>query len=75
MTRLLLIVLLVAQPALAQLRPAQPETLSVSSVALARMDTVIQDEIAKQRLPGAVVLVGRRGRLVWQKSYGSRLLS
>jgi uncharacterized protein YbbC (DUF1343 family)/CubicO group peptidase (beta-lactamase class C family) len=72
MTRLLLIVLLVAQPALAQLRPAQPETLSVSSVALARMDTVIQDEIAKQRLPGAVVLVGRRGRLVWQKSYGSR---
>ena len=72
MTRLLLILLLVAQPALAQLRPAKPETLSVSSVALARMDAVIQDEIAKHRLPGAVVLVSRKGRLVWQKSYGSR---
>ena len=74
MTRLLLIVFLVAQPALAQLRPAPPETLSVSSVALARMDSVIQDDIAKQRLPGAVVLVSRRGRLVWQKSYGSRAI-
>src|SRR5688572_31566527 len=74
MTRLLLIVLLVAQPALAQLRPAPPETLSVSSDALARMDSVIQDDIAKQRLPGAVVLVSRRGRLVWQKSYGSRAI-
>jgi uncharacterized protein YbbC (DUF1343 family)/CubicO group peptidase (beta-lactamase class C family) len=72
MTRLLLIVLLVAQPVLAQLRPAKPETIAVSSVALARMDAVIQDEIAKQRLPGAVVLVSRKGRLVWQKSYGSR---
>ncbi|MCA1577597.1 MAG: DUF1343 domain-containing protein [Acidobacteria bacterium] len=72
MTRLLLIVLLVAQPVLAQLRSAKPETISLSSVALARMDSVIQDEIAKNRLPGAVVLVSRKGRLVWQKSYGSR---
>ena len=72
MTRLLLIVLLVAQPALAQLRPVKPETIAVSSVALARMDSVINDDIAKHRLPGAVVLVSRKGRMVWQKSYGSR---
>ena len=72
MLRLVLILLLVAQPALAQLRLAEPETESVSSVALARMDSVINDEIAKQRLPGAVVLVGRKGRMIWQKSYGSR---
>ncbi|HEX5834848.1 MAG TPA: serine hydrolase domain-containing protein, partial [Pyrinomonadaceae bacterium] len=72
MLRLVLILLLVAQPALAQLRLAKPETESVSSVALARMDSVINDEIAKQRLPGAVVLVGRKGRMIWQKSYGSR---
>lgn len=72
MLRLLLILLLVAQPALAQLRLAKPETESVSSVALARMDSVIDDEIGKHRLPGAVVLVGRKGRLIWQKTYGSR---
>lgn len=72
MLRLFLILLLIAQPALAQLRPAKPETESVSSVALARMDSVINDEIGKHRLPGAVVLVGRKGRTIWQKTYGAR---
>ena len=72
MLRLVLILLLVAQPAFAQLRLAKPETESVSSVALARMDSVINDEIAKHRLPGAVVLVGRKGRVIWQKTYGAR---
>ena len=72
MTRLLLIIVLIAQPALAQLRIAKPETVSVSSVALARMDSVIADEIAQRRLPGAVVLVGRKERVIWQKTYGSR---
>jgi uncharacterized protein YbbC (DUF1343 family)/CubicO group peptidase (beta-lactamase class C family) len=72
MLRLLLIVVLAAQPMLAQLRFVKPETVSVSSVALAQMDSVIKDDIAKQRLPGAVVLVGRKGRVIWQKSYGSR---
>jgi len=72
MLRLALIVLLVAQPAFAQLRLAKPETESVSSEALARMDSVIKDEIGKHRLPGAVVLVGRKGHVIWQKTYGSR---
>lgn len=72
--RLALIVLLVAQPAFAQLRLVKPETEFVSSVALARMDSVIKDEIAKHRLPGAVVLVGRKGHIVWQKPYGSRAI-
>ena len=72
MLRLLLILLLVAQPAFAQLRLAKPEAESVSSVALARMDSVIKDEIGKHRLPGAVVLVGRKGHVIWQKTYGSR---
>ena len=74
MLRLFLILLLVAQPVFAQLRPAKPETESVSSVALARMDSVINDEIARKRLPGAVVLVGRKGRLIWQKTYGARVV-
>lgn len=70
--RLLLIVLLVAQPVLAQLPMAKPESVSVSATRLAEMDPVISADIDKLRLPGAVVFVGRKGRIVWHKSYGAR---
>jgi uncharacterized protein YbbC (DUF1343 family)/CubicO group peptidase (beta-lactamase class C family) len=73
-TRILLILLLVAQPVLAQLPAAKAETVSVSAARLAEMDSVIASEIANRRLPGAVVLVGRKGRVVWQKSYGDRVV-
>jgi uncharacterized protein YbbC (DUF1343 family)/CubicO group peptidase (beta-lactamase class C family) len=36
------------------------------------MDGVIGDAIAKHQLPGAVVLVSRKGQLVWEKAYGER---
>lgn len=57
---------------LAQLPPARPESVSVSTQRLGQMDAVIADEIANKHLPGAVVLVGRKGRVVWRKSYGAR---
>lgn len=46
----------------------------VSSVRLAQIDSVVAEEIAKKKLPGAVVLVGHKGRVVWQKAYGDRAL-
>ena len=73
-TRIVLILLLVAQPIVAQLPHAKPESLSVSASHLASMDSVINDEIAKGRLPGAVVFVGRKGHLIWEKVYGSRAI-
>src|SRR5215813_14604685 len=69
-----LILLLVAPATLAQSSLARPESVSVSSERLAQMDAVIAQEIAEKHLPGAVVLVGRKGRVVWRKSYGSRAL-
>ena len=36
------------------------------------MDAVIAEAIESKRLPGAVVLVGRKGRIVWLKAYGAR---
>ena len=65
-------ILLVAQCVLAQVPVARPESVAVSSTRLAQMDAVIADEIANKHLPGAVVLVARKGRVVWRKSYGSR---
>ena len=64
--------LLVAQCVSAQVPVARPESVSVSSERLAQMDAIIAEEIAKKHLPGAVVLVGRKGHVVWRKSYGSR---
>src|SRR5438067_2809371 len=36
------------------------------------MDAVIQASIEKKELPGAVVLVGRHGKVVWRKAFGAR---
>src|SRR5215510_3022349 len=65
-------ILLLAQCVWAQVPVARPESVSVSSERLAQMDAVIAGEIANKHLPGAVVLVGRKGRVVWRRSYGSR---
>ena len=66
------VVLLIAKIAVAQLPVARPESVAVSSRQLAQIDAAVNDEIANKRLPGAVVLVGRKGRVVWRKSYGAR---
>ena len=70
--RVLLILILLAQMALAQLPVAKPESVAVSTERLAQMDAVIKEEISNKKLPGAVVLVGRKGRIVWDKAYGAR---
>ncbi len=38
------------------------------------MDAEIESEIGRNRLPGAVVLVGRKGQIVWRKAYGARVV-
>ena len=72
MRRILILVLLIAQTVVAQLPSARPETVSVSSARLAQMDAAINSEIAEHHLPGAVVLVARKGRVIWQRAYGAR---
>jgi len=39
---------------------------------LARIDAVVAESIAKKECPGAVVLVGRHGNVVFRKAYGNR---
>jgi uncharacterized protein YbbC (DUF1343 family)/CubicO group peptidase (beta-lactamase class C family) len=70
--RISLVLLLLTHTAFAQL--ARPESVSVSSVRLAQMDAVIEEAIANKKLPGAVVLVGRKGSIVWRKAYGARTI-
>ena len=72
--RITLALLLFANTALAQVPIVKPESVSLSSARLAQMDAVIAEGIANKKLPGAVVLVGRKGRVVWRKAYGARTL-
>src|SRR6266446_4913464 len=65
------LVFCIASPTPAQ---AQAQTAHVSVEQLGRMDAVINQEISAHHLPGAVVLVGRDGRVVWRKAYGSRAI-
>lgn len=41
---------------------------------LAVLDPVINDAIAQRQIPGAVLLVGHDGQIVYRKAYGSRAL-
>jgi uncharacterized protein YbbC (DUF1343 family) len=66
------LVALLAQVIAAQLPQTAPASVGMSAEHLAGMDAVIQAAIENKELPGAVVLVGRHGRMVWRKAYGAR---
>ncbi len=51
---------------------APPATLGVSAERLARIDAAVQKAIARGDLPGAVVVIVHRGRVVFRKAYGQR---
>ena len=70
--RLIVVIALAVAPVFSQVPAALPASQGFSSERLSRMDAVIAESIAKKELPGAVVLVGRHGKIVWRKTYGSR---
>ncbi|MFN2531012.1 MAG: exo-beta-N-acetylmuramidase NamZ domain-containing protein [Pyrinomonadaceae bacterium] len=75
LTALILVGLMVsgfAPGVTAQIVQVKPESVAVSTPQLSRMDAVIQEDIAKRHLPGAVVLIARQGKVVWRKAYGDR---
>jgi len=74
-TKVLGVVFLLAQISFAQtvkLSAAAPASVGMSRAQLAYIDTAVSEEIKAGRLPGAVVLVARKGRVVWHSAYGSR---
>ncbi|HVO09123.1 MAG TPA: serine hydrolase [Vicinamibacteria bacterium] len=53
---------------------AAPTSAGMSAEVLARIDGVVAESIAARDTPGAVVLVGRKGKVVFRKAYGMRAL-
>ncbi|HEV8267150.1 MAG TPA: serine hydrolase domain-containing protein, partial [Thermoanaerobaculia bacterium] len=51
-----------------------PARAGMSAQRLARIDAVVLEAIERKETPGAVVLVGRRGNVVFRKAYGARAL-
>jgi len=62
----------VAPFALAQALPvAAPESVGMSAERLAKITTEMNREVAEKKLPGAVVMVARKGKLVYSQAFGS----
>ena len=56
--------------AAADLPTGTPETVGMSAARLARIDAAMQADIAAGRLPGVVISVARRGKVVYEKAFG-----
>ena len=54
------------------LAPAAPEEIGLSAVRLERLGAVMRREVERARLPGAVALIARRGRIGYFESFGQR---
>ncbi len=52
----------------------RPERVGMSAGHLSRIDKVVAGDISQRHLPGAVVLIGRKGQVVWRKAYGARVV-
>jgi CubicO group peptidase (beta-lactamase class C family) len=76
--RLLMLLLLSAVAGFSQAQPvapavlqeAKPEEAGFSTDRLGRMDRVLQEYVDQKRIPGAVALVSRHGKIVYYKGFG-----
>ena len=56
----------------APLPSARPEQVGLSTERLGQLGQVLRQEIAKGKIPGAVALVARKGRIAYHEAFGSR---
>jgi uncharacterized protein YbbC (DUF1343 family)/CubicO group peptidase (beta-lactamase class C family) len=68
------LIVLLAQGIAAQLPQTAPAAAGISTERLSRINEAVEAAIEKKELPGAVVVVGRHGRVVWRKAYGARVV-
>ena len=54
------------------LKPGKPQAQGFSTERLARIDSVMNAYVRKKWIPGAVALISRHGKIVYQKSFGMR---
>jgi len=50
----------------------RPENVGVSASKLKKVDSLVWDAIAQKAMPGAVVLVAKDGKIIYQKAFGNK---
>src|ERR1700693_5057025 len=53
-------------------KPARAAAQPAAGIDLSGVDAIVAQSIEKDEIPGAVLVVGRRGRVIYRKAYGSR---
>jgi uncharacterized protein YbbC (DUF1343 family)/CubicO group peptidase (beta-lactamase class C family) len=53
---------------------ATPQSVGMNAAKLASIEQLVNADIADKKLPGAVVIVGHRGKIVYRKAFGNRAL-
>jgi uncharacterized protein YbbC (DUF1343 family)/CubicO group peptidase (beta-lactamase class C family) len=51
---------------------AEPADVGLDPDHLRRIDGLIEQGLAEKKMPGCVLCIGRRGKIVWLKAYGQR---
>ena len=66
------IILILPSIALAALPDARPESVGFDPARLARVEDAVARAVGEKKVAGAVVVVGRRGKVALAKAYGKR---
>jgi uncharacterized protein YbbC (DUF1343 family)/CubicO group peptidase (beta-lactamase class C family) len=53
---------------------ALPNAVGMNAAKLNQIDALVEKDIANKKLPGAVVIVGHKGKIVYRKAFGNRSL-
>jgi CubicO group peptidase (beta-lactamase class C family) len=58
-----------------QLCLGEPQVVGMDACVLAGIDSVVSEAMESGKIPGCVVLVARKGVIVWERAYGYRSLA
>ena len=53
---------------------ATPASVGMNAAKLSQIEQLVNADIAEKKLPGAVVIVGHKGKIVYRKAFGNRSL-
>jgi uncharacterized protein YbbC (DUF1343 family)/CubicO group peptidase (beta-lactamase class C family) len=75
LTAFFLLVVQYSPLAAQDLLASAPQTVGMNADKLKKIDAAVERAIAEKKLPGAVVIVGHRGKIVYRQAFGSRSLA